>query len=293
MKTKFLLFVSFLSISFFIGCSSEETTKTEDTVASSKTITADAAIANSEIDATVDDVSLIVEDQFSIPQSITAKTAAPVKSILPACANVTTVVLNDLVTKTIDFGTVGCTMPNGNILKGKVIISFSKRTSASPKTISYTLEGFYHSDRLVEGTKTIVHEMKSTELSTTIHPVTTHSIDLKVTFADGKIYTRIGTRVREMTEGFATVGNWEDNVFLVSGTNTTTFPDGSKYNSMIKTALQFNASCKMPFPVKGIVEITKNDGLATLDYGNGECDNLATMTTGGVTKPIELKRKKM
>lgn len=184
-------------------------------------------------------------------------------------------------------------MPNGNVLKGKIIISFSKSTTLGLKTISYVLENFYHNDKLIEGNKTITHEMKSTELLATVHSVSTHSIDVKVTFPDGKVYTRIGTRVREMTEGFATVGNWEDNVFLVWGYNITTFPNGSKYTSTIKTPLRFNSSCKMPFPVSGIVEITKNDDLATLDYGNGECNNLATMATNGESKVIELRRNKM
>ncbi len=293
MKTKFLLFVSLLSISFFMGCSSEETTKTEDTLAASKTITADDAVANSEIDATVDDVSLIVEDQFSVQQSSASKTIEPVKSILPPCATITTVAGTDTFTKTIDFGTDGCTMPNGNVLKGKIIISFSKNFTNPTKTITYALEGFYHNGRLIEGSKTITHEMKSTELLATVHPVTTHSIDVKITLPDGKVYTRIGTRVREMTEGFATVGNWEDNVFLVWGYDITTFPNGSKYTSIIKTPLRFTAICKIPFPVSGVIEITKNDEIATLDYGNGDCNNLATITTGGVTKEIELKRNKM
>lgn len=285
MKTKFLLFASLLCFAFFVGCTSDET------INSSKTISADDAVANSEIDASVDDVSSIVEDQFSVQQSLVSRTTEPVKSILPLCATITTVAGTDTYTKTIDFGTLGCTMPNGNVLKGKIIISFSKSSTLGLRTISYVLENFYHNDKLIEGNKTITHEMKSTELLATVHPVTTHSIDVKVTFPDGKVYTRIGTRVREMTEGFATVGNWEDNVFLVWGYDITTFPNGSKYTSTIKTPLQFNSSCNMPFPVKGVVEITKNDVLATLNYGNGECDNLATMTTGGVTKEIVLKRK--
>jgi len=49
-------------------------------------------------------------------------------------------------------------------------------------------------------------------------------------------------------------------------------------------------SCKMPFPVSGIVEIVKNDATATLDYGNGECDKLATITINGVTKEIVLRK---
>ena len=46
----------------------------------------------------------------------------------------------------------------------------------------------------------------------------------------------------------------------------------------------------MPFPVSGIVEIVKNDAKATLDYGNGDCDKLATITINGVSKEIVLRK---
>jgi len=287
MKTKFLLFVLLLSIAFFIGCSTNEST---DVSATSKTITTDDAVANSEIDATVDDISIIAEDQFSVQQSATARTSGVVKSILPLCATVTTVLTGDTYTKTIDFGTDGCSLPNGNIVKGKIIISFSKNFTTPSKTISYTLIGFYHNGKLIEGNKTITREIKITDLLATAHPVTTHSVDVKITFPDGKVYSRTGTRVREMVEGFDTIGNWEDNVFLVSGYNITTFPNGSKYTFTITTPLRIAMSCKMPFPVKGVIEITKNDGKATLDYGNGDCDKLATITINGVSKEIVLRK---
>jgi hypothetical protein len=46
----------------------------------------------------------------------------------------------------------------------------------------------------------------------------------------------------------------------------------------------------MPFPVKGIITIVKNDAEATLDYGTGDCDNLATITINGVVKEIVLRK---
>jgi len=288
MKTKFLFVASLASFAFFMSCSSEETTESQ---AVSKTISTDDTLINSEIDASVDDVSTIVEDQFSVQQFAALKTSAPVKSILPDCATVTTVAETDSYTKTIDFGTLGCAMPNGNILKGKISINFLKNTSSPSRTISYTLVNFYHNDKLIEGSKTITHELKSTDLLAVVHPVTTHLIDVKVTLSDGKIYTRTGTHVREMTEGFATFGNWEDNVFLISGNHVTTFPTGAKFTNTIITPLQVKAVCRKPIPVSGTVEINKNGGLATLDYGNGNCDNLATITVDGVSKEIELKRK--
>lgn len=287
MKTKFLLFVSLLSITIFVGCSTNEPT---DAAANSKTITTDDVVANSEIDATVDDISIIAEDQYSVQQNATARTSTPVKSILPMCATITTVLTNDTYTKTVDFGVDGCTLPNGNVVKGKIIISFSKNFLTPSKTISYTLVGFYHNGKLIEGNKTITRELKSTDLLATVHPVTTHSVDVKITFPDGKIYSRIGTRVREMVEGFDTIGNWEDNVFLVSGNNITIFPNGSKYTFTITTPLRIAMSCKMPFPVKGVIEVVKNDAKATLDYGNGDCDKLANITINGVTKEIMLRK---
>lgn len=287
MKTKFLLFVSLLCLTIFVGCSTNEST---DAGANSKTITTDDVVANSEIDATVDDISIIAEDQYSVQQTATARTSTPVKSILPLCATITTVLTNDTFTKTIDFGVDGCTLPNGNMVKGKIIISFSKNFLTPSKTISYTLVGFYHNGKLIEGNKTITRELKSTDLLATVHPVTTHSVDVKITFPDGKVYSRTGTRVREMIEGFDTIGNWEDNVFLVWGYNITTFPNGSKYTFTITTPLRIAISCKMPFPVKGVIEVVKNDAKATLDYGNGDCDKLANITINGVTKEIVLRK---
>lgn len=288
MKNKILLFAALLAITFFIGCNNESVSEE----AAQNAITVDETVVNSEIDATVDDVSFIAEDQFEVQKSSAAKTSAPIKSMLPLCATVTSVLTNDTWTRTIDFGTQGCALPNGNVLKGKISISFSKNFSTPIRTITYKLEGFYHNDKLIEGSKTITHELKTSDLLEAIHPVTTHSIDVKVTFPDGKIYTRIGTRVREMVEGFATFANWEDNVFKVWGYDITTFPNGSKYTRTIQktTPLLIKMSCKMPFPVSGIVEIVKNDATATLDYGNGECDKLATITINGVTKEIVLRK---
>jgi hypothetical protein len=293
MKTKNLVFVTLLSITLFISCNSNETV---DDVSNLTAITADEVIANSEIDATVDDVSSIAEDQFAVQKSVVAKTSADakpdvvIKSMLPPCATVTSVLTNDTWTRTIDFGTQGCALPNGNVVKGKIIISFSKNFTTPMRTISYKLEGFYHNNKFVEGSKTITHELKTSDLLADIHLVTTHSIDVKVTFPDGKMYTRIGTRVREMVEGIATITNWEDNVFKVWGYHSTTFPNGSKYTSTIKTPLVIKMSCKMPFPVSGVVENVKNDATSTLDYGIGDCDKLATMTINGVSKEIVLRK---
>ncbi|WP_289665118.1 hypothetical protein [Flavobacterium panacagri] len=290
MKTKFLLLSTCITMSFFISCSSDE--KTND--GSAKTITNDEIIANSKIDATVEDVTNIAEDQFTSQLNINAKYSGPKKNFLPSCATITTVLTNNTWTKTVDFGVEGCTLNNGNTVKGKMIVSFSSDFSSSTQTISYTFEGFYHNGKKLQGSKSIVRTIKETDLLVTAHPVSTASIDLTVTFDDGGVYTRKGTLVKEMTSGYDTWYDWDDNVFMVTGSGSTTFPNGDTYSAEITTPLQFNASCRKSFAVKGIVSITnsitKNSASATIDYGNGDCDSLATVTKDGVTEEIDLKK---
>lgn len=286
MKTKFLFIGTLVALSFFISCNSDE--KTND--GSSDAITNTEIVTNSKIDASIQDVTAIAEDQFNAQQNLTAKPSGPVKNFLPSCATITTALTNNTWTITIDFGVEGCTLENGNTVKGKMVISFSNDFSASTQTISYTFDGFYHNGKKLQGSKSIVRSVKSTDLLAEAHPVSTAAIDMTITFDDGSVYTRKGTLIKEMTAGYKTWSDWEDNVYVVTGSGTTTFPNGDTFSAEITTPLEFKASCKTPFPVKGIVSITKNDAKAIIDYGNGDCDTLAKVTKDGVTEEIDLKK---
>jgi hypothetical protein len=285
MKTKNLFIASLMAVALFTSCTSSD--KTQD---SSTAISAEQVAVDAKIDASVDDVSNIVEDQFTMKQGMTSKSTETMKSMLPACAKVTWTLVDGLFTGTIDFGTEGCALENGNVLKGKMSITFSANFNTSEQTITYSFDGFMHNGKKLQGTKTITRSLKSTELLAAVHPVSACSIDLTITFEDGKTYTRTGNRVREMVEGYETKGNWDDNVFLVTGSGSTTMPNGDKCSSTIKTPLRFVAACKKPFPVSGTVLKVKNDTEALVDFGTGECDNLATVTIAGVTTTIELKK---
>jgi hypothetical protein len=284
MKTKNLLFGAILSLLFFISCDTNETV--EDPTA----ITNEELIVNSNFDAATDDVSLIAEDQFSVQEATTGKTTAGYKSILPSCAVITTVLTNDSFTRTIDFGAQGCALPNGNIVSGKIIIKFSKNFSTPSRMISYHFDNFHHNGRKIEGTSTITLTKSEPTTTSPSHPVITHTVKLTITFADGKTYTRTGIRVKEMVEGFNTKDIWEDNVFTITGEHSTTFKNEKTITSKITKPLRFVMSCKMPFAVSGTIVFTKNDKQATLDFGNGECDALATITVGDKTKEITLKK---
>ena len=272
-------------LSFFISCDSSN-----DGNDNNPTLTAKDIAVNSKIDVAIDDVVYIVEDQYTAQQSISNRSSTASKSILPTCATFTTVLVDGTWTRTIDFGSAGCTLPNGNVLKGKIIISFSNDFTSKSRTLSYRFVDFYHNGKLLQGNKSITYESKSTELLATEHPVMTFTVDMKITFDDGKVYSRTGTTVKETIEGNETPLNWEDNVFLVTGNSATSLANGDTVTTVITTPLRYITSCKLPFPVSGIVSITKNTSVGTLDFGDGKCDNLATLTIDGVTKDINLEK---
>lgn len=276
MKTKIFLLGFLLSLAV-IGCSKDDSTSSSST---------EDATVNAKIDDATDDVSKIVDDQSNRQENASRGTADAPASFLPSCATVTLTTTETTWTRVVDFGTEGCAMPNGNILKGKIIISGSKNFDLPSLTISYGFENFYHNSILVEGNRTVVRTKESTAAQATIHPVATMSLNMSLTFPNGNVYTRVGTRVREMVEGFTTPMIWTDNVFSISGNWSTSFPNGGSQVSTITSPLLLKMTCN--HISKGIVSFTRNNITGTLDYGDGTCDNLAVVTINGVSHNITL-----
>ncbi|MGO4906139.1 hypothetical protein [Flavobacterium sp. W20_MBD1_R3] len=288
MKTKILSGIACVLLGFFSSCDSNNNDENEPNPTLS--LTSEDVSIESKIDVAIDDVVFIVEDQYSAQQNSPNKSISTLKGFLPTCAAITTVLADGVWTRTIDFGTEGCLLPNGNIVKGKIIITFSSNFTSPVRTISYTFIDFYHNNKLLQGNKTIAYELKSTTLLTEVHPVMTFSVDMKITFDDGRIYARTGTKTKETVEGYGTPLIWDDNVFLVTGNSTTVLPDGEVIAKNITTPLRYVMSCNLPFPVSGIVSITKNDSEGILNFGNGTCDNLASLTINGITTEIVLQK---
>jgi hypothetical protein len=286
MKTKIFFIASFIAIALFISCNSSD----DSTDNMNSTTPANQVAVDAKIDASIEDVSNIAEDQFSMKQSSSTGKSETFKSFLPACAVTTWTYVDGTFTGTIDFGTEGCALENGNVLKGKITLSFSGNFMTSEQTITYSFDQFYHNGNKIQGSKTITRTLKSTDLLAAVHPVFTCTVDMTITFEDGSVYTRTGNRIKEMVEGYDTKGNWNDNIFLVTGSETTTWPNGDTSSSTIKTPLRYEMACKKPFPVSGTVSKVKNGVETLVDYGTGECDNIATATVDGVTTTIELKK---
>lgn len=269
--------------------------------ADNSTITADEAGVNAKIDLANDDVSDVVEGQFNatMDNSTTGKStevATTSTTNLPSCVTVTRVpafgmaiTAGTLVTKTVDFGTIGCAMPNGNLLKGQIVITFTYQPTATSHTINYQFVNFYHNAIKFEGNKTFTRTMSVATAATPSHPIVVMNMDITATFPDGRIFNRIGTRTREIISGYDTPNVLADNIYQVTGSWSTTFPNTTIQTSTITTPLIVKMSCmavNKPLLVQGVITFVRNSHTATLDYGTGDCDNIAIFTINGVAHTI-------
>jgi len=248
------------------------------------------AITQTEIDDVSEEINDLGESVYVMYGNATVSKYSYTKKQLsdmniPECLTITKVITFNSVNLTLDFGD-GCLNHNDNYLSGKIIMSIAFDLSEKSISIDYTFDNFYFNGKHVEG------EMKKTKIrmNGTGNPVVTIIKDLKITWKNGEFVTIKGERQREWIEGF---GNkvWGDNIFSITGNWIITNRKGITKTAKIIEPLIRKAACR--FIVSGIVEISRKNTIVNLDYGNGECDNLAMASSNGKEREIQLgKRKK-
>jgi hypothetical protein len=165
----------------------------------------------------------------------------------------------------------------------KITITGRYRTPGSTKTIeliNYVINGI-----AVEGTKTITNDglNNNGNLSYTIALAGGQLI-----LPDGSSATRTFTREREWLAGSDTYNPWDD-VYLITGTVTGKNFSNEDYTRTILSPLEAALSCR--FIKSGSIEFVVGDRpTMVLDYGDGACDALATVSIdGGDPREITLR----
>ena len=239
-----------------------------------------AAETEAEIDKVSDESSAIIEEAYLMEEFPITKSNVTDR-YLPDCVTITVVIVQNMKTVTLDFGE-GCELRNGNFVSGKIIMTYERDPEAASKMITYSFEDFYFNRKNVKGGGSILRE-RSNENG---NPQSTKTFDVTVTWPDGLFASKVGEKVREMIEGQGTPA-WGDNVFLITGNWTFTRRNGIVLSAKIIKELRRELACK--FLVSGTIELSKNLDTAILDYGDGECDDLATVSiNGGERREIHL-----
>jgi hypothetical protein len=262
---------------FFLGSCSKDTP-----VDTSFTASQDDAYAESVFD----NVTNLADEAYDVGSSnFKSAEATDNRIFLSSCATVTldTTVFPRVLT--IDFGDSNCLCRDGRYRRGKIIVSFTGRYRKPGTVRTTTFDNYYVNDNQVEGTKVVTNN----GFNDRGHMNWTITVNGVITLADGNgTISWNSQRNREWVEGASTPRDRWDDVYWITGQSSGQRASGLQWTRKITNPLVVKLACR--FIVAGTMEI-KPEGKATrtLDFGNGECDNLATITVNGNTRTIHLR----
>jgi len=184
---------------------------------------------------------------------------------------------------TMEYDENGCQLPNGNTYTGKIIIDRYFDINNKEFSGSVSFDNFYVNGNKMEGESSFTRVL-SNQVGL---PQSHYEFDFQFTFPNGDVSKINGEKTRVWSEGFDTP-SFDDNAFLITGELDILKRNGVEISLETIQPLKKLVTC--PYYVSGTVQIEKDNKEVILDYGNGDCDNEATLIfPDGHTQTITLK----
>jgi len=228
------------------------------------------------------DVDLIVDEAVDANSSVLKSATITNTMYLTECPAVT---INNVVSPkvlTIDFGTT-CTGKDGKIRSGKIIVT-SVSFTTFPSVRNKTFENYMVDGKKIQGSivKTIAKDQVNNIRTATIKE------NITITFPGTEgTATRVANLTRQYQRGV--IATPADNKIVSWGTVDFTRVSGVKITKTVTEAKPLVYSVPCHHIVSGVVTIvTSANGSWSIDYGNGDCDNVAILTNGDKTKEIKI-----
>lgn len=207
-------------------------------------------------------------------------------AITSGCFTITLDTISMPHTALIDFGSSNCLCNDGKYRRGIIHVSFTGRYRDAGTVITITTEDYFVNDNEVIGTHTVTN-MGLNGLGNIYYSVSvTGQIVLS---GNAGTISWTSERTREWIAGSSTP-EFSDDVYSITGSGSGTSVQGTDISISITEPLirKLEPGCRSHF-ISGTVEIQPEDKpLRILDFGNGECDNIATVTINGNTYTITL-----
>ncbi|MGF2412092.1 hypothetical protein [Ferruginibacter sp.] len=192
-----------------------------------------------------------------------------------ACATVTVTPASGFPkTIIIDFGAGNCTSPNGIIRRGKINIVLSDSVRKNGSKAVMTFVNYYANNFKKEGTVT----WTNTSIPST-RSWQRKVENGKVVAPDGRYWMHSGTRDVVQIAGANTPNTLLDDNFLITGNHKVTNAAGKTRDCFITEALQKKTICDNIGT--GKLKVQGDNHNAVIDFGNGDCDRLATISIDG------------
>ena len=214
---------------------------------------------------------------------------------LPSCTHVSTTLLNAParfpMKIVIDFG-AGCVGRDGHKRSGKIITEYSGRLIEPGSAAITRFEDFRFDSISVQAT----HKINNTTASGSNQRQFTIDItDAKLTKLNGDYSMWSNQRIITQIEGNGTPQIPQDDIFRITGSAHGKVKHGNliyAWQSEIIEPLIKKFTC--PWISKGAVRVKRetlpdnSQWVASLNYGQGDCDFLATLTINGQVQQIQL-----
>ncbi|NVO10249.1 MAG: hypothetical protein HXX16_09835 [Bacteroidales bacterium] len=189
----------------------------------------------------------------------------------------------DTIVRTITFASfINGNSLNGHVKNGVIVVKVLGGPLLTQFVKIVTLQNFTIDGNKIEG--------KTVTTKTGEHKYSEVLTGGKITLTDGTTYTRAYTHTRTWTAGFDTPLNIWDDVYTIEGNASGVNRKGNTYTHTITNPLVIENDCR--WIVQGTIELASNGKTATIDYGMGTCDDMATITINGKTTDIKIKTKR-
>jgi len=270
-KINFLTMVILLAtIVFFNSCQEDN-----KTVSLQETIIDEDVIA-----AYFDDIMEEADEITYINENL--KSGTTTNEGMSGTRTVETSFSGDTVIHTITFvDFVNANSPNERVKNGTVVIKVLGRPFLETFRRQIELINYSVNDAQVEGTRIIEKTSEYTFAMTLTNGM--------LTFEDGTTYSREFNRTKTQVAGTDTPFFIWDDEFQHEGTANGVNIEEQPYSRTVTEPLLKRRNCR--WFVQGTVEIVVGTETAVLDYGDGICDDEATITIDGETTTIQLRNR--
>lgn len=189
-------------------------------------------------------------------------------------------------TLTIDFGTTNCMGNDGRNRRGIITVTISDRYRNPGSVLSVQLQNYHVNDHKIEGTKQITNNGRNSNNNLSFSVQVSNG---QITYPNnGGVATWASTRTNEWIAGEATtlfthgLAGICDDVYLITGSANGVNRGGLAYTMQITSPLRKEICCR--WLVSGTIDINPSGMLTrTIDFGNGACDQNASITIAGYT----------
>lgn len=272
MKLKHLLpAAAAFAVIAFSSCKKTDTASTADEFETTFELSTDQGISEDLTQDANDILNEVASDKNLQGNGFVAG-PAPADNFVSCAAVTVTPAAGFPKTIIIDFGT-GCTSQSGVYRSGiiNVVLTDSLRRNGSVATMTFS--NYFVSGFKKEGTITWTNN--STASVKTWHRNVQNG---KITAPGGNYWTHSGDQDITQTAGYGTAALLDD-VFQITGNNSTTNAAGRNRTGTILTPLQKKFACSDID--MGTVKIQGPNHYAVINYGDGTCDRLATISIDG------------